>query len=170
MDPKEYLENVLITESNDFKGIRKRFDDRTIRLLHSAMGLSTEANEFLDAMKKYLFYGAPLDEVNIIEELGDGNWYEGLAINTLETTFEHILERNIAKLKARYKGKFNEEGAVNRSLETERKALETLSKPNYCGVYLNGQHRCLLLEGHILGGEPNHKFKVNGKRYTMEKK
>src|SRR3954471_5982127 len=100
-----FIKEAIKTESCNFIEIAERLSQpRTIRLLHAAMGLSTEANEFLDAMKKYLFYGLSLDEVNIIEELGDGNWYEGIAIDALETTFEHILERNINKLQARYKG------------------------------------------------------------------
>jgi hypothetical protein len=37
-------------------------------------------------LKKHIMYGKEIDEVNAIEELGDSNWYEGLAIDVLRTT------------------------------------------------------------------------------------
>lgn len=124
MNGKEYVKNVLKTENLDYNAIRERMDERTLRLLHAAMGLCTEAGEFLDAMKKWLIYGKELDPYNLVEELGDGNWYEGLAIDALETTFERVLQININKLKARYGEKFNEESALNRDLTKEAEALK----------------------------------------------
>lgn len=125
MNPKEYIEAVKRTESMDFEKIALRLSDkRTIRLLHAAIGLSTEANEFLDAMKKHIFYGKEIDRTNLIEELGDGNWYEGIAIDELETSFQEIMERNIEKLHKRYGISFNEEEAITRNLSAERYILE----------------------------------------------
>lgn len=96
----------------------------TNRLLHAAMGLSTEANEFLDPIKKHLFYGKPLDLVNLKEELGDMLWYMAIAMNALDTTFEAEMTRVINKLKVRYPDKFTEHDAINRDLTAERKKLE----------------------------------------------
>ena len=42
---------------------------------HMVMGMSGELGEIVDAYKKYLVYGKPLDKVNIIEEVGDFTWY-----------------------------------------------------------------------------------------------
>jgi NTP pyrophosphatase (non-canonical NTP hydrolase) len=44
-------------------------------LLHCVMGLSTEANELLDALKKSIFYGRELDVRNLKEEMGDIEYY-----------------------------------------------------------------------------------------------
>src|SRR5690554_4006225 len=48
-------------------------------LLHMTCGVSGEAGELLDAIKKHVFYRKPLDMENVIEELGDIEFYlEGL--------------------------------------------------------------------------------------------
>lgn len=121
-----YIEQALRTESGleplrDSMGVSHTVGNR---LLHAAMGLTTEAGEFLDALKKHLFYGKPLDLVNLREELGDIMWYLAIACDALGTTFEAEQARNIAKLKARYPDKFTSEAAIERDLEGERKVLE----------------------------------------------
>lgn len=185
---------------------------RNSRLTHAIFGLVTESAELIDALKKSIFYGKPLDVVNLREECGDLLWYlvqlcnacelnfeefiakasmmkhphqdwvwkyadgkEGRVNNiftsrvifliegskelldtldwetimpkdhvnqtreklvgefidnvselllALDTTFADVMERNIAKLKARYPGKFTTENAVNRDLVKERAILE----------------------------------------------
>lgn len=125
MTNEEFIANCLKTESKDFDAIIERISDiRTLRLLHAAIGLTTEAVEMLDAMKKFIFYGKKLDVVNIKEELGDSDWYKSIAIDELGSSFEEIQELVINKLKARYGGRFNEDGAINRNLVEERKILE----------------------------------------------
>lgn len=95
-----------------------------LKLAHAAMGMSTEANEFLDAIKKAMFYNRPMDRVNLIEELGDICWYISLAATALGVEWEYIWTRNILKLKARYPHKFTCESANVRDLENEREVLE----------------------------------------------
>lgn len=53
------------------------------RLLHAAIGLCTESGELLDAYKKHIFYGKPLDHVNIKEELGDICWYMAIVCDVV---------------------------------------------------------------------------------------
>lgn len=123
---KNYKEKALRTELYDMDSIKKRLvNDDTIRLLHSAMGLSTEANEFLDMLKKHIYYGKDLDVVNAKEEISDTFWYCAVAIDVLQTTFEDVMNVNIEKLKIRYPEKFTEEKAINRNLKEERKILES---------------------------------------------
>ena len=124
IESKEYVENVLKTESNDFDAIKERFDPTIIRLLHGVMGMATEAGEMLDQLKKVLFYGKELDFVNLIEEMGDSSWYQAIICDELQVEFKEIWKKNIAKLKARYGDKFNESGALDRDLDNERKILE----------------------------------------------
>ena len=125
MTPKEYVENVLKTESVNHKAITLRLmPPETQRLLHGAMGVVTEAGELMDALKKQVFYGTEPDKVNIKEEIGDLFWYIGILCDTLNVTFEEIFETNIAKLKARYGDKFGETQALNRDLKKEREILE----------------------------------------------
>lgn len=126
MNPKEFKEACLLTESNNFEEIIERFNNpKVIRLLHAALGLSTEANEFVDQLKKHLFYGKPLDEVNLLEELGDGNWYESVALDVLEKEYEEVFQVIISKLILRYgSAKFSANKAINRDLDIERSFLE----------------------------------------------
>ena len=121
----DYVNNVLRSESPVTTELRERLQNEvTIRLLHAAMGMATEAGEFLDMLKKHIFYGKPMDFVNAKEEVGDQMWYAGLAIDVLQTTFNEVLTVNIDKLKARYPEKFTEEAAINRNLNIERSILE----------------------------------------------
>lgn len=92
-------------------------------LLHAAMGLVTESGELLDALKRRAFYGKALDEVNLIEELGDLMWYIAVACEALGTTIDAVCAANIEKLKRRYPHRFTSEHAINRDLEGERAAL-----------------------------------------------
>jgi NTP pyrophosphatase (non-canonical NTP hydrolase) len=123
---KDYIEKVLRTESTDWDAIKERLNDiTTIRLLHAAMGKVTEAGEFIDVMKKYIMYGKPIDTTNLKEEIGDGQWYDGIACDALGTDFDTEQRRNINKLESRYPEKFSFDKAVNRDLELERKVLES---------------------------------------------
>lgn len=126
METKEYIKNAIKTESRDFEGIAKRLQStENIRLLHAGIGLATEAGEFLDALKKHIYYGKELDKVNLREEMGDIFWYCGIIADQMGVDFSEVMERNITKLKARYGEKFTEEKANFRDLETERTILES---------------------------------------------
>ncbi len=119
MLPEKYLEKVLSTESPHFYK-----EKVNTRILHGTIGVCTEAAELLDAIKKALFYGKELDMVNIHEEIGDILFYLFLVIKASGGDFNAILERNVAKLEARYPDKFTQEAAINRDLVKERKVLE----------------------------------------------
>jgi len=131
MDNKTYINDSERTETMDFGPIRRRLEKTdTIRIIHMAMGLVTEAAEIMDALKKHLFYGKDLDLVNLAEEMGDQFWYlAGMARVLGYTDFDQIMQTNIDKLKARFPEKFTEENALVRDLDKERYILE---KCPYC--------------------------------------
>ena len=85
-------------------------------LLHMAVGVSGESGELLDAIKKHTIYGKELDVSNVIEELGDLEFYlEGMR-QYLDITREAVLQVNIAKLSARYtSGKYSDVAAIKRA-------------------------------------------------------
>lgn len=86
----------------DPEAIRETLDSQKVNLIHMAMGVSGEAGELLDAVKKHTVYNKPLDSKNVIEELGDLEFYmEGLR-QELGITRDETLEFNIGKLGARY--------------------------------------------------------------------
>jgi len=125
MNPKEYVQNALKTESVNFEAISQRLSSpENIRLLHAVIGLETEVGELQDALKKSIFYGKPLDKVNMAEEMGDLFWYIAILSDALGVSFEEVMNKNIAKLKARYGDKFSETAALERNLTVEREILE----------------------------------------------
>lgn len=123
--PDEYQSMAILTENRDFEGISNRLNNEQIlRLLHSAIGLSTEAGELLDALKKHIFYGKELDITNILEEYGDAQWYIVEGVDACGSTLSKVMLTNIEKLKSRYPNKFRKHDAIHRDLDIERKILE----------------------------------------------
>lgn len=88
-------------------------------LLHMAVGISGEAGELLDAVKKRVIYRKDLDRENVIEELGDLEFYmEGLR-QGLGITREECIAGNIAKLGKRYEGlQYSDASAQGRADKT----------------------------------------------------
>jgi NTP pyrophosphatase (non-canonical NTP hydrolase) len=72
--------------------------------LHMAIGVSGEAGELIDAIKKYVIYNKDVDRVNVVEEMGDIEFYmEGLRAS-LGITREETITANMVKLGKRYSG------------------------------------------------------------------
>lgn len=77
-------------------------DDNKANLWHMATGVSGESGEILDCIKKHVIYSKELDRENLIEELGDMEYFlEGVRQST-GITREECIENNIAKLSKRY--------------------------------------------------------------------
>lgn len=82
--------------------IRNELTIAQANILHMAVGIAGEAGELLDAIKKHCIYQKPLDMENIIEELGDLEFYmEGLRQELLIVR-QDTLDHNIKKLSKRY--------------------------------------------------------------------
>lgn len=125
---ENYVENVLRTDAVNEQMLERLSSVETVRLLHAAIGMCTESAELLDMLKKHIFYGKPIDWVNAKEEVGDNQWYVGLAIDVMRTTMNEVLTVNINKLKLRYPEKFTESDAIKRDIVAERELLEETSK------------------------------------------
>jgi NTP pyrophosphatase (non-canonical NTP hydrolase) len=85
-------------------------------ILHMAVGIAGESGELLDAVKKHVIYNKPLDLENVIEELGDLEFYmEGLR-QGCGITREQTLTANVAKLSIRYNSlKYTDAAAQTRA-------------------------------------------------------
>jgi len=128
IDTKKYIEFVEQTtssSSSDFAALLARMtelevsDDANIpRLLTAALGMTAEAGEFTEVVKKIIMQGKPYNEENVFHmkrELGDICWYIAQACMALDTTFEEILQMNYEKLSARYpEGTFDVYRSENR--------------------------------------------------------
>lgn len=122
-----YQEESARTEARNVPAQTARIagNEQLLTLLHAGMGLASEGGEFLSAIKAHLFYGRPLDETNLIEELGDIEWFCAQARRVLNISQHEVQSVNLAKLHKRFPEKFTEAAANNRDLAAERKVLET---------------------------------------------
>ena len=128
VDTKKYLNFVAQTTSpasSDYAELMKRMPQLEVeqdadvpRLLTAALGISAEAGEFTEVVKKIILQGKPYNEENVFHlkrELGDICWYLAQAFMALDTDFDEILEMNVEKLSARYpEGTFDVHKSENR--------------------------------------------------------
>ena len=127
IEPNKYIEFVRQTTSpasSDFAALLARLteletqDADTPRLLTAAFGMSAEAGEFTEIVKKVFLQGKPYNANNVEHlkiELGDILWYAAQACMALDVSFEEVMERNYLKLSARYpEGAFDVYRSENR--------------------------------------------------------
>jgi NTP pyrophosphatase (non-canonical NTP hydrolase) len=109
----EFVSAVTSQPSSDADAFEYRIQElrgegfETHRLLTAAVGMSAEAGEFTEVIKKIIFQGKPVNEENLFHlkrELGDIMWYVAQACMGLNVSLDEIIEMNVEKLKARYPG------------------------------------------------------------------
>ena len=122
----DFVAGVTSPASSNYADLLRRInlleieDDADVpRLLTAALGLTAEAGEFTEVVKKIILQGKPYNEDNVFHmkrELGDICWYIAQACMALDTTFDEIIEMNVEKLKTRYPGgEFNVYQSENRA-------------------------------------------------------
>ena len=113
--PKSTYEQMVKGLVKPGKLIASEMTAKDAHLMHMAIGVSGEAGELLDAVKKAVIYRKPLDRVNVVEELGDLEFYmEGLR-QGLGITREECLKVNMEKLSVRYGQKYSDQAATVRA-------------------------------------------------------
>ena len=99
--------------------VMKTLTPDKIELAHAVFGISGEGGEVLDQIKKHIFYNKPLDMDNVVEELGDTEFYLEALRSKLDITREQTLEANMQKLvkadNARYKNGYSDDAAIARA-------------------------------------------------------
>jgi hypothetical protein len=127
IEPNNYIEFVRQTTSpasSNYVQLLSRLseleaqDADVPRLLTAAFGMSAEAGEFTEIVKKVFLQGKPYNADNVEHlkiELGDILWYAAQACMALDVSFEEVMERNYLKLSARYpEGAFSVYKSENR--------------------------------------------------------
>ena len=120
VDTEKYLDfvaGVTSKPSSDLPALLSRITDLDVecdadipRLLTAALGLTAESGEFTEVVKKIILQGKPYTQENqfhMKRELGDICWYLAQAVIALNTSFEEVIDMNIAKLSDRYPGGFD---------------------------------------------------------------
>ena len=127
IEPNKYIEFVRQTTSpasSEYPKLVERLNELegqgadVSRLMTAAFGMSAEAGEFTEVVKKIFLQGKSYNEDNVFHmkrELGDLCWYLAQACIALNITFEEVLEMNYQKLSARYpEGTFSVYKSENR--------------------------------------------------------
>jgi hypothetical protein len=135
MNLNEYLTLAEKTLSTQFN-----CDEKMQRVLHSVIGLATEIEELL------INYTNSIDSINILEEIGDIEWYRSIlwreypelskytlnVVEKINDPYKTILEINVVILKLQdmikkkifYNKEINDELLINLSLELEKKIYQ----------------------------------------------
>lgn len=92
--------------------------NRNEQMVMTGLGLTGEAGEVADEIKKHIFHGHPLNTEHAMKELGDVLWYMARMCAILDVSFDSVAQMNIDKLKARYPNGFERERSINRPKET----------------------------------------------------
>jgi len=124
---KEFVSKVTSPASSDKEAFVSRVQEledgglEIHRLLTGAVGISAEAGEFMEIVKKIIFQGKPANEDNIEHlkiELGDILWYVAQACLALNISLEELTDMNINKLSKRYpEGMFDAYYSENRAAD-----------------------------------------------------
>ncbi len=126
IDQKKYVDfvrQVTSKPSLDSETLVERLEEldenaNVPQLLTAALGVSAEAGEFTEIVKKIILQGKPYNEDNIRHmkiELGDVLWYIAQACMALDTSFDELMEMNFQKLTKRYPaGSFDISSSENR--------------------------------------------------------
>ena len=135
---QEFVQAVTSKESNDLTAFMNRLDRLDANyesygadgeymhglninvplLMTGSIGLTAEAGELIEIVKKMLFQGKPLNEENLFHmkrELGDIMWYWINTCRALDLDPNEVVADNVRKLEARYPGgKFDVYQSENR--------------------------------------------------------
>ncbi|MGD6898620.1 nucleoside triphosphate pyrophosphohydrolase family protein [Bacillus infantis] len=83
-------------------------------LANYGLGITGEAGEVADLIKKSLFHGHSIDVAEVKKELGDVLWYLSQIARLAGLTLDEVATANIEKLMKRYPEGFSQEASVNR--------------------------------------------------------
>lgn len=106
MNLNEYQKEVLRTASAN-KG-------PAMEMAVSSLGLTGEAGEFADLIKKHVGHGHVLDTAKAAKELGDVLWYVARLAEMIGYDLDTVAQMNVDKLRKRYPNGFSTEASLKR--------------------------------------------------------
>jgi len=95
----KYMVHKLVKSPRE---ILRSLDPLAVNMWHAGTGIATEAGELLTSIKKSVIYNQLPDIENMIEELGDLEFYMEQLRQVLGVTRERCLKVNMEKLSRRY--------------------------------------------------------------------
>lgn len=122
--PKTTYSGFVASKVKSPDEIIKELNHSKAELIHYSMGIASEAGELLDAVKKHTMYNKELDRDNVIEELGDLEFYMQAMRLVLGVTREQVIQANVLKLSKRYVNGFSNRAAIDRADKTDEANIE----------------------------------------------
>jgi NTP pyrophosphatase (non-canonical NTP hydrolase) len=111
--PYQQFVNSIVKPGDE---IIRQLTPQQAHLLHMAVGVSGEAGELLDAIKKHCVYQKQINMENVMEEAGDILFYLTGILNELDMTIEQCIQANMDKLSKRYpNGTYTNAAAIARA-------------------------------------------------------
>lgn len=86
-------------------------------LLNGVLGLTGEAGEVADLVKKGIFHEKGIDMEHLKKECGDVLWYLAQICHSVGITLDDVMKTNVDKLRDRYPDGFDTYRANNRKPE-----------------------------------------------------
>lgn len=119
MNAQDNHQAVFISHFDDYQAEARRTaaslpDDR-LPILVAALGLTGEAGEAAEIVKKWYGHDHELDRDALQKELGDVLWYIAALASINGWPLSEVASANIAKLRARYPDGFSSEASINRT-------------------------------------------------------
>lgn len=103
---------------NEYMELAQRTSNRALdqkgHLFNGVLGLTGEAGECTDLIKKHYFQDGRNFVDDLEDELGDVLWYVAETARALGLTLEEVAVRNVEKLKKRYPEGFEAERSLHR--------------------------------------------------------
>jgi NTP pyrophosphatase (non-canonical NTP hydrolase) len=113
----DYQKDAARTANHDHEKILTRLKEHPelIELTNYALGISGEAGEIADHVKKVVFHGHDLQVEELLKECGDELWYVANAARMLKAKLSTVALMNVDKLKKRYPEGFDENKSIHRT-------------------------------------------------------
>jgi NTP pyrophosphatase (non-canonical NTP hydrolase) len=120
----DFVKQTTSAPSLDYLVLSKRLSEleangaNVTQLMTAAFGLTAEAGEFTEVVKKIFLQGKPYTDENVFHmkrEIGDIMWYVAQACMALDISIDDVIQMNFEKLSARYpEGTFSIDRSENR--------------------------------------------------------
>lgn len=111
MDANEYQQ---LAGRTLIDGPDATYSGEEIMLVWNALGLTGEAGEVADLIKKGVFHRHDINREVLVDELGDVLWYLAALCTRLGYPLGLVMARNISKLEKRYPDGYSSEQSMKR--------------------------------------------------------
>jgi NTP pyrophosphatase (non-canonical NTP hydrolase) len=88
--------------------------DYGIMLVWCAIGVTGEAGEIAEVIKKGVFHQYGIDREKLLKEIGDTLWYLAGLCSVMDIDISTVMQQNIEKLRIRYPDGFTAEDSRRR--------------------------------------------------------